>query len=807
MAKLAEWFFNDGASGQTPTTVADSSPNSNDLTVDFNGTSAEWASNAAGGYLNVTAAAQSGNVNAGRMAMNAGGLGAALEGAQQFVVFVKTEGLGLGAYPESPIVHIGPNGGTDLEVTVADVGVAGMISFRAAGGQFRFYGYADTIFAFVFDGANATDADKIKCYKRSGATNSQVTGVDIQEYVAPTANSMSGINDATTFLTMMQNAADNNNATGGLKFVRFESGILTQQEIFDAFDALAANDDADPLAVAPVTITAGPTITNLSYSGFNVNVTADQDSTIDILIEADGATQPSEAAFDAATFGGAGTANVSFNDLIDSGFTPGNDYEVWVRCTDSGGNDAYGTIGVSVPVQVPAITSVSGDNVILDGETTIGIAWDNGATGTTGATLNGVAQGNYSVTSDVLSTFDFVWPNALYGNVLVLNVDSGYETHAVTHLPAAGRSYVTLGAGYNVNTSDLTAIPDLVTSDQVEYENTTTTGNPVVIDENGMVTITTSVSATVGNITARAIDSVDGTLGNWVVFPGVAPDLIPNQFDLGADATGQDTGFDVVRQFTLAGVDPGENVTVNATGSAQVASDGVNYGASITVQNGATIYVRVTSSGSYETSVSGGCSINGISDSFNVITRAANAPTITQQPVSQTVTEGQNFNFVMAATGAVSYQWYDASDDSAISGETGTAFTRASVIGDNGLSVYCVATSAEGGTSQTVTVTLTVNSSQQQTPGLNFAANAFINSLAHPSNASVSRPNEVNAEVWILNGGSLVSYTSNNTTDASSILNSIPLAGQTIGTNLICVVRFANGDGVPPFQVSVSDIS
>ena len=95
-------------------------------------------------------------------------------------------------------------------------------------------------------------------------------------------------------------------------------------------------------------------------------------------------------------------------------------------------------------------------------------------------------------------------------------------------------------------------------------------------------------------------------------------DTTPDQFDLGANVTGAEPGATVQRTFVLAGIDPGETVSPSATGSATVSPG--------TAQAGDTITVELTA-GTFEAVVSGGVSINGVSDSFSVTSRAAVLPT------------------------------------------------------------------------------------------------------------------------------------------------------------------------------------
>jgi hypothetical protein len=99
-----------------------------------------------------------------------------------------------------------------------------------------------------------------------------------------------------------------------------------------------------------------------------------------------------------------------------------------------------------------------------------------------------------------------------------------------------------------------------------------------------------------------------------------------------------------------------------------------------------------------------------VTSSAAALTVADAAPTIDTQPSSVSVEEGQDATFTVAATGVsgtLTYQWYDASDDSQLSGETGASLTVTAALSDSGNSYYVTVTDDSGST-QSSTVTLTV---------------------------------------------------------------------------------------------------
>jgi hypothetical protein len=86
---------------------------------------------------------------------------------------------------------------------------------------------------------------------------------------------------------------------------------------------------------------------------------------------------------------------------------------------------------------------------------------------------------------------------------------------------------------------------------------------------------------------------------------------------------------------------------------------------------------------------------------------AGTGPVITQQPTSQTTTEGRPATFTVAATGATGYQWQAGTTD--IPGATAAAYTVATAaLAQNGTSFRVLVTNASG-TTTSQPATLTVN--------------------------------------------------------------------------------------------------
>ena len=130
------------------------------------------------------------------------------------------------------------------------------------------------------------------------------------------------------------------------------------------------------------------------------------------------------------------------------------------------------------------------------------------------------------------------------------------------------------------------------------------------------------------------------------------------------------------------------------------------------------------------------------------LTVTALTPTIDTQPQNATVFETQTASFTVAATasgGSLSYQWYDASDDSALVGETDATLQVTTVLGDNGNTYYVIVTDGNGSV-QSNTVTLTVNATS-------------VTFQRQPESASIMPGSSVTLDVWATDElGNAISY-------------------------------------------------
>ncbi|WP_412535915.1 Ig-like domain-containing protein [Marinobacter sp. MIT932201] len=239
----------------------------------------------------------------------------------------------------------------------------------------------------------------------------------------------------------------------------------------------------------------------------------------------------------------------------------------------------------------------------------------------------------------------------------------------------------------------------VATGDQCQWRYTGVGGDPTSMT----VQPDTLVSAldAEGDVDVRFWDATDSTWGSWTELSASATDTTPDQFDLGANVTGAEPGATVQRTFVLAGIDSGETVTVNATGSATRSP--------ATAQVGDTITVELTA-GAFEAVVSGGVTINGVSGSFSVTSRAAVLPTqdVALPDLSLGETDAVSIDLDGYFSGASSYTLTGIPTDSGLSfsGSVLSGNVNKDDIAGSPYTLTATAFSAEGSIQDSFSVTV-----------------------------------------------------------------------------------------------------
>jgi Immunoglobulin domain len=171
--------------------------------------------------------------------------------------------------------------------------------------------------------------------------------------------------------------------------------------------------------------------------------------------------------------------------------------------------------------------------------------------------------------------------------------------------------------------------------------------------------------------------------------------------------------------------------------------------ATVSTDNGSLYSVTVTNSAGITTSAPATLTVAAGGTTVN-----PTAPTITGQPVGQTITVGQTATFTVTATGTgpISYQWYKGGV--AVSGATSSSYTTPpTVSGDNG-SLYTVAVTGTAGTVTSAPATLTVN---VLAPTLTFAPIASQNYGNAPFTVSVTSASSGAVTYSVVSGPATIS--------------------------------------------------
>ena len=226
------------------------------------------------------------------------------------------------------------------------------------------------------------------------------------------------------------------------------------------------------------------------------------------------------------------------------------------------------------------------------------------------------------------------------------------------------------------------------------------------------ITVSSLVNGTTYDVRVRAVNSV-GTGAASATFTGTAkPNKAPGKPTIVSATVGAGTltvsfnppadngGGTLTYTYRLKTSNDGENGWGDwkSTGSLTSTDTGFSY-VIAGITNGSTYNLQMKSTNEFGRA-------SGVTDTFTKSSSKASKPTITSQPVAQSLTATQTSAFtvsVTATTGAgetLSYQWYK--DSSAIDGATSATYSisRALVVGDAG-DYYVIVTSTINGTSDT----------------------------------------------------------------------------------------------------------
>lgn len=308
---IARYLLGEAASGTTPTSVADSVGSAN-LAITYN-SNGNWTSIAAGNGFDFTAAALSAS---GAILRSSAGVFSALDGATEgsFTLLVDFDSVGaggcrgfhFGSASGAGYFHLTFNDPYSCAFGWADEDAAGSPQYNTASySSATLTSSGVKVFHVVVDTTQAVADDRVKIYM----DGSLLTFIDtnIEQNTAIPAIS------ASHYFTLGNGGSNSAGFDGRIFFFEVGTGQLTGTQISDSVTALLADNDTDPYAAsAPPELTAGPTASNITASGFDISGTTDADCTVSLVVVNFGDPQPNDAAFDASTETASATASVEW---------------------------------------------------------------------------------------------------------------------------------------------------------------------------------------------------------------------------------------------------------------------------------------------------------------------------------------------------------------------------------------------------------------------------------------------------------------------------------------------------------------
>ncbi len=231
-------------------------------------------------------------------------------------------------------------------------------------------------------------------------------------------------------------------------------------------------------------------------------------------------------------------------------------------------------------------------------------------------------------------------------------------------------------------------------------------------------------SAAISGATSSSYAITDATVasaGNYYVVVSNAYGVVTSStVALTVTTATGDTSPTITTQPVAQSATVGNSVSfsVAATGSGTLAYQWYDNGVAISGATAATYTiaaVALTDAGSYTVTVSNDAgAVTSSAATLTVTSPAGSTPTITTQPVSQTITAGNSVTFTVAAsgTGTLAYQWYFGG--TAISGATNSTYSIAAVAATDAGSYYVTVTNSIGSVSSNA-ATLTVTTATGDT--------------------------------------------------------------------------------------------
>jgi hypothetical protein len=361
------------------------------------------------------------------------------------------------------------------------------------------------------------------------------------------------------------------------------------------------------------------------------------------------------------------------------------------------------TLTVNAAVVAPTITTQPVSQTVTAGQTaTFGVV----AGGTAplsyqwqknGVNISGAIAGSYTTpvtaTTDSGSTFDVVVSNtagSVTSSAATLTVNAAVVAPTITTQPV--NQTVTAG-----QTATFSVVAGGTAPLSYQWQkNGVNIAGATLVSYTTPVTATTDSGSTFDVVVSNTAGSVTSSAATLTVNAAVVAPTITTQPVSQTVTAGQTATFSVVAGGTAPLSYQWQKNGVNISGAT---ASSYTTPATATTDSGSTFDVKVTNTAGSATSNAATLTVNA----------AAVAPTITAQPVSQTVTAGQTatFSVVAGGTAPLSYQWQKNGVN--ISGATLASYTTPVTAMTDSASTFDVVVSNTAGSITSAKATLTVN--------------------------------------------------------------------------------------------------
>ncbi|HTQ58885.1 MAG TPA: choice-of-anchor D domain-containing protein [Candidatus Solibacter sp.] len=503
-----------------------------------------------------------------------------------------------------------------------------------------------------------------------------------------------GVSGITTPSTIVPGASATMNVSFSPTTAGSDSGSIT----------ITSNDPQTPTIAISLTGTAtsSPVAPTITTQPVNQTVTAGQTATFTVVA---GGTAPLSYQWQKNGVNIAGATGTSYTTPATATTDSGSTFRVVVTNTAGNVTSNAANLTVTAAAVAPTITTQPMNQTVTAGQTATFTVVAGGTTPLSyqwqknGANIAGATGASYTTpataTTDSGLTFDVIVSNTagtVTSSAATLTVNAAVVAPTITTQPV--NQSVTAGqtATFTVVAGGTAPLSYQWQKNGVNIAGATGTSytTPVTATTDSGSTFRVVVTNTAGNVTSNAANLT-------VTAAAVAPTITTQPVNQTVTA-GQTATFTVVAGGTAPLSYQWQKNGVNIAGAT-----GASYTTPVTAttDSGSTFRVVVTNTAG-----------NVTSNAANLtVTAAAVAPTITTQPVNQTVTAGQTATFTVVAGGTapLSYQWQKNGVN--IAGATGSNYTTPATATTDSGSTFDVIVSNTAGTVTSSAATLTVNAS------------------------------------------------------------------------------------------------